>query len=223
MRNNRKMTSKIISKASTQWTHRRFNLSGRRYPCVVVATFVRYDQEVATVTLTNVITEETLEITGTLDQPFFVFSKGFVVLGDLEIDDVCISPDGSEFIVTGIIVHEERQTVYNFEVESSHTYYVGLGFDAAVLVHNTNGTSWWRGWLEYFGLIAKSSAEGMLPVPAGVGAAVLDPPAARGVGVLGLRNRLADELLHHGSEAAGPADERIQRTKELMQQVAPKK
>jgi hypothetical protein len=99
---------------------------------------MRYDQEVATVTLTNLLTDETLAITGTLEHPFYVIGKGFVNLGDLEVGDVCIAPDGSEFTVVSVVVHEERQTVYNFEVEGGHTYYVGLDFDSAVLVHNQN-------------------------------------------------------------------------------------
>jgi hypothetical protein len=110
--------------------------NGPLVECTVVDTFIRYDKEVATVTLINSVTNETLEITGTLEHPFYVTEKGFVALGDLEIGDVCVAPDGNEFVVTEIVVHEERQTVYNFEVEGAHTYYVGTGFDTAVLVHN---------------------------------------------------------------------------------------
>ena len=110
--------------------------NGALVECVVVDTFVRYNQEVATVTLTNATSEKTLEITGTLEHPFYVEGKGFVALGELEVGDICISPDGSEFTVVDIVIQEERQTVYNFEVEGGHTYYVGLGFDNAVLVHN---------------------------------------------------------------------------------------
>jgi hypothetical protein len=116
---------------------------GALIECVVVNTFMRYDQEVATVTLTNLLTDETLEITGTLEHPFYVVGKGFINLGDLEVGDICVAPNGSEFVVQGVVVLEERQTVYNFEVEGGHTYYVGLDFDSAVLVHNagTENTS----------------------------------------------------------------------------------
>ena len=109
---------------------------GELVACEVINTFVRDDQEVATVTLTNLATNATLEITGTLEHPFYVRDKGFVPLGELAVDDVCITPDGTELTVTSIIIHEELQTVYNFTVDGSHTYFVGLGFDGAVLVHN---------------------------------------------------------------------------------------
>ena len=90
---------------------------------------------VATVTLTN-SDGETLEITGTLEHPFYVVDKGFVGLSDLQEWDVCVAPDGGEFTVVGVVESDELQTVYNFEVEDAHTYYVGLGVDDAVLVHN---------------------------------------------------------------------------------------
>ena len=113
-----------------------YDPDGALVECIVVDTFVRYDQVVATVSLVNSITGDVLEITGTLEHPFYVIGKGFVALGELQEGDVCVAPDGSEFIISGIVVHEERQTVYNFEVAGAHTYYVGIGIDVAVLVHN---------------------------------------------------------------------------------------
>jgi len=112
------------------------NPDGPLVECTVINTFVHYDKEVATVTLTNPNSLEPLEITGTLEHPFYVQGKGFIAIGDLELGDICVSPDGSEFTVTNILLHEERQTVYNFEVEGAHTYYVGTDIDNAVLVHN---------------------------------------------------------------------------------------
>ena len=113
------------------------NPDGPLMECVVVNTFIRYDKEVTTITLTDLNSLSTLEITGTAEHPFYVLGKGFVNLGDLELGDICVAPDGTHFEVTNIVLQEERQTVYNFEVAGAHTYYVGSGLDTAILVHNT--------------------------------------------------------------------------------------
>ena len=81
------------------------NPDGVLVECYVTDTFVHYDQQVATVTFVNPNSLESLEITGTLEHPFYVVGKGFVALGDLQLGDVCVAPDGSEFIVTDIVLH----------------------------------------------------------------------------------------------------------------------
>ena len=55
-------------------------------------------------------------------------------VAELKIGDSVKLFDGSNLVIEQITVVPGRTTVYNFEVEDYHTYYVG---DAKVLVHNS--------------------------------------------------------------------------------------
>jgi hypothetical protein len=57
----------------------------------------------------------------------------FAVLAELKVGDSVKLFDGSNLVIEQITVVPGRTTVYNFEVEDYHTYYVS---DAKVLVHN---------------------------------------------------------------------------------------
>ncbi|MDF3821240.1 polymorphic toxin-type HINT domain-containing protein, partial [Leptospira sp. 96542] len=52
---------------------------------------------------------------------------------DLVSGDVALSADGRELVITDITIDERAETVYNFEVEEYHTYFVG---EIGVWVHN---------------------------------------------------------------------------------------
>ncbi|MDF3819603.1 polymorphic toxin-type HINT domain-containing protein [Leptospira sp. 96542] len=52
---------------------------------------------------------------------------------DLVSGDVALSADGRELVITDITIDEWEETVYNFEVEEYHTYFVG---EVGVWVHN---------------------------------------------------------------------------------------
>ena len=78
------------------------------------------------------------EIITTPEHPFYVPKKGWVGANELRAGDVLVLQSG-EYVVVELIQHEILEspiTVYNFEVEDFHTYYVG---DSAVLVHNACG------------------------------------------------------------------------------------
>jgi hypothetical protein len=94
----------------------------------VLNTFVRNTDQIYNLT----IGEEKLETTW--NHPFYVKDKGWVQAKDLKRGETMISPKGSMLTLKDITIEERDETVYNFEVEDNHTYYVGKD---GVLVHNT--------------------------------------------------------------------------------------
>lgn len=75
------------------------------------------------------------EIISTPEHPFYVPKKGWVGAIDLRAGDILVLRSG-EYVIVEMVQHEILETpvtVYNFEVEDFHTYYVG---NNAVLVHN---------------------------------------------------------------------------------------
>lgn len=66
--------------------------------------------------------EEEISVTG--EHPFWVEGKGWIETAYLEIGDILTTFDGQFLPIQDIIVKEEETTVYNFEVEDFHTYFV---------------------------------------------------------------------------------------------------
>ena len=66
---------------------------------------------------------------------FYIENVGWIPASMIEEGDVVILQSGHKATVEKIdkVVHDEAITVYNFEVEDFHTYFVS---DASVLVHN---------------------------------------------------------------------------------------
>jgi len=75
------------------------------------------------------------KIVTTVDHPFYVQGRGFIEAGNLLVGDKLISAIGENLIVEDYYIEltEESVSVYNFQVEDFHTYFVG---DCAVWVHN---------------------------------------------------------------------------------------
>ena len=95
----------------------------------VVQTFVNQTNELVHVTVNG----ET--ITCTNEHPFYSPQRGWLAACRLRAGDVLVMLNG-EYVVVEWVQHELLEspvTVYNFEVEGFHTYYVG---DTEVLVHN---------------------------------------------------------------------------------------
>ena len=69
----------------------------------------------------------------TMNHPFYVKGQGFVSAGKLSIGDEIMNVSGGSYPVECVEFEEKQETVYNFQVEDYHTYYVGEG---SVLVHN---------------------------------------------------------------------------------------
>ena len=98
-------------------------------PKTVLETYIR---EVTTLVHLTVNGEE---IVTTVDHPFYVKNQGFIKAGELIVGDELLDVNGNVLLVENFAVEltDEPTTVYNFQVEDFHTYYVGrLG----VLVHN---------------------------------------------------------------------------------------
>ncbi|SHN05405.1 intein C-terminal splicing region [Anaerosporobacter mobilis DSM 15930] len=69
----------------------------------------------------------------TMNHPFYVKGQGFVAAGKLSIGDEIMNASGGSYPVECVELEEKQETVYNFQVEDFHTYYVG---ENSVLVHN---------------------------------------------------------------------------------------
>jgi len=95
----------------------------------VVQTFVNQTDELVHVEVDGE------EIICTNEHPFYSPMKGWMAACDLRAGDILVTVSG-EYVVVEKVQHEILEspvTVYNFEVEDFHTYYVG---DTNVLVHN---------------------------------------------------------------------------------------
>jgi hypothetical protein len=56
-----------------------------------------------------------------------VEGKGFIVARNLARSDLLVDAEGNPAAVAGVTERRGRFTVYNFEVEGTHTYYAGPG------------------------------------------------------------------------------------------------
>ncbi len=92
----------------------------------IAQTFEKYATTLA-LTFSNGETVET-----TREHPFYVESQGFVKAGELGIGTSIVTRAGPSVQLVSV-ASGDAQTVYNFEVEDYHTYFVGLG---EVWVHN---------------------------------------------------------------------------------------
>jgi Pretoxin HINT domain len=75
-------------------------------------------------------------ITTTSEHPFWVPGTGWVEAEDLQVGMLLQTDEEKVLDVDKIEKRQEKQTVYNFEVEDFHTYFVS---DLGLLVHNTCG------------------------------------------------------------------------------------
>ncbi len=99
----------------------------------VVQTFVNETDELVYVYVNGE------EIVTTPKHPFYVSNQGWVGAINLRSGDKLVLVNG-EYAIVEKIQHEILEqpiTVYNFEVEGFHTYYVG---DIGILVHNMCGS-----------------------------------------------------------------------------------
>ena len=97
----------------------------------VLETYVRQVDKLVHITVNGE------EIVTTDNHPFYVQGRGFINAGNLLVGDKLISVNGDDLIIEDYYIEltEEPVSVYNFQVEDFHTYFVG---DCAVWVHNNN-------------------------------------------------------------------------------------
>ena len=95
----------------------------------VLETYVRQVDKLVHITINGE------EIVTTDNHPFYVQGRGFIEAGSLLVGDRLISVNGEDLIVEDYCIEltDEPVSVYNFQVEDFHTYFVG---DCAVWVHN---------------------------------------------------------------------------------------
>ena len=98
----------------------------------IAAVMVTPDKPVLALALENSMGEvETIEATA--PHPFFVEGRGWIAASELRPDDWVVSSGGGTLRVASTTGIQRRTTVYNFEVEDFHTYFVG---QSAAWVHN---------------------------------------------------------------------------------------
>ena len=97
----------------------------------VLETYVRQVDKLVHITINGE------EIVTTDNHPFYVQGRGFIEAGSLLVGDKLVSVNGEDLIVEDYYIKltEEPVSVYNFQVEDFHTYFVG---DCSVWVHNKN-------------------------------------------------------------------------------------
>ena len=97
----------------------------------VLETYVRQVDKLVHITINGE------EIVTTDNHPFYVQGRGFINAGSLLVGDKLVSVNGEDLIVEDYYIKltEEPVSVYNFQVEDFHTYFVG---DCSVWVHNKN-------------------------------------------------------------------------------------
>ena len=99
----------------------------------VLETYVRQVDKLVHLTINGE------KIVTTIDHPFYVQNRGFINAGNLLTGDTLISVNGEDLLVPSCYIEErEHTTVYNFQVEDYHTYFVG---ECGVWVHNRTCTS----------------------------------------------------------------------------------
>ena len=96
----------------------------------VLETYVRKVDRLVQLTVNGEL------IITTEDHPFYVYGQGFVNAAMLCMGSPLIDNNGNKLCIEYVLheqLHNVKQTVYNFQVEENHTYYVG---NNSVMVHN---------------------------------------------------------------------------------------
>jgi RHS repeat-associated protein len=101
----------------------------------VARTFVTPDSEVLEVTLES---DDGMRepIRSTLEHPYWVDGKRWVPARELALGDTVWTNGDGRWRVAAVRTLAERATVYNFEVEGDHSYFVG---ESGAWVHNACG------------------------------------------------------------------------------------
>ena len=76
--------------------------------------------------------------TATPTHPFWVVGRGWVTVDHLRPGDALRQPDGTTVTIDAVRATGRTATVYNFEVQDAHDYYVRAG-NHWILVHNQCG------------------------------------------------------------------------------------
>jgi len=103
----------------------------------VLETYIRKVDKLVYLTIAGAL------IITTVDHPFYVRNQDFVSAAELHIGYETVDSNGVISVIEDVrIENTEITTVYNFQVEDFHTYYVS---ELGILVHNASndyGTDW---------------------------------------------------------------------------------
>ncbi|AOP36254.1 hypothetical protein A0128_19700 [Leptospira tipperaryensis] len=97
----------------------------------VSETYIRQTDKIYKLTYENGSSVET-----TNTHPFYIDGKGWVKAEKLQVGDKSILSNEERLTLHSIEIELRQTTVYNFQVENAHTYFVS---DVAILVHNADG------------------------------------------------------------------------------------
>ena len=95
----------------------------------VVETYINKTECIVQLNIKNEV------INTTKNHPCYVKEKGFVEACELSKGDEIMNASGGIYPVERIEFEDKEETVYNFQVEDYHTYYVG---ESSILVHNAD-------------------------------------------------------------------------------------
>jgi hypothetical protein len=105
-------------------------------PNRVVRTFERHSDELVDVDVILEGEQHSLRLTGTLQHPFYSLDRAdYVGMGELLVGERLLTVEGRHARVSARTIRPDSTTVFNFEVEHTHNYFVGDG--VGVLVHNS--------------------------------------------------------------------------------------
>ncbi|UPY81076.1 TIGR04388 family protein (plasmid) [Leptospira weilii] len=96
----------------------------------VVETYVRQTNKIYKLTYEN---GRLIETTNT--HPFYIARKGWVEAEKLQVGDRSVLSNENTLMIVSIEIDAREKTVYNFQVENAHTYFVT---EEGVLVHNAD-------------------------------------------------------------------------------------
>ena len=105
---------------------------------IVERTYVEHVKRVVTASFADASTGKVVQtVTCTPQHPFYVAGKGFVAAELLPIGASVVTRSGSPLLVCTVKLKDDAKghTVYNFEVQDDHTYFVGTASGGA-WVHN---------------------------------------------------------------------------------------
>jgi len=115
---------------------------GKVTPHRITQTYIRQAESIF-----HIIYDNGLELETTWNHPFYIQGKGWVHAKDLESGDLSLTEKDNETLQILRVTEERRgeeTTVYNFEVEGDHTYFVAgkepIPGSPAVWVHNADYT-----------------------------------------------------------------------------------
>ncbi|MBZ4396818.1 polymorphic toxin-type HINT domain-containing protein [Myxococcus sp. AS-1-15] len=124
----------------------------------VTRTFVRPMRAVLMVELSSGDAESFDVLGVTAEHPFWVSGRGWVEAQSLMPGDALETATGNRVLVTSLQSVPGRETVYNFEVDGAHTYFVG---ELSTWVHNTS-VSGLGG--QVLGVVAATAAKPVVPI-----------------------------------------------------------